>query len=706
MYDFRETTPFTGSDDNQRPAEAMLIDGQYIEDLIPGYSTLQVSGRELLSQSIEKQTIGKSDGEFIQYVRNPSREIVVGYRLAAADNLSFRQAFYKLNDILHGENHQVSFNDDPSKYWLATFSDIDDVPKGRNAITSSFTLFVPDGIAHSVATQTFDNMPYKDVPVNMLTDSGFESGNVPGVTWGSLATGTIAASSGGANLPIPFGNYMLKIESDDTSTVLDQFVSYPLANAVLIKSGETWTYSYYYASAGAASGKASDYLFNGSNVNPIFELSMGHGNRITTGGQTAWHRFTATFTATADMTVTHLRFGFIKTAASDHGWICIDNIKLEQEPTASPWSPNPADPEYYSDTITVHNGGTYPVEPVITATMHADNGVVAFVNDQGSVLQFGSPSEIDGVVRQKSERVYYFDFENEPKGIVMNDGALTYPNYLDNPATPNKQKGIFSYGRPDGYDNAIAYPNTERNPSNYWSGPSMSGKLAANSNGKQNGNFEWRNLIRFATMTNWAGRVEFNLTYEGKIVASLALYDQSTTDDQVMFEGKIHDGNDARMLFHEALPRDLYSRANSFAVISKMGDQLTFRIDRVGGGNVIRPFTIAGFGALPVDGWTVWFSAFSDVLEANMGWQDSYFDWVNVDYWTDVPNRFKESDVVKIDVAKRVVSLNGAEDPTLQTVGNNWEGFQLLPGKNTIQVLQSDWAKPYTCQVEWQEAWL
>ena len=169
MYDFRETTPFTGSDDNQRPAEAMLIDGQYIEDLIPGYSTLQVSGRELLSQSIEKQTIGKSDGDFIQYARNPSREIVVGYRLAASDNLSFRQAFYKLNSILHGDSHQVSFNDDPSKYWIATFSDIDDVPKGRNAITSSFTLFVPDGIAHSVSTQTADNMPYKDVPVNLLT---------------------------------------------------------------------------------------------------------------------------------------------------------------------------------------------------------------------------------------------------------------------------------------------------------------------------------------------------------------------------------------------------------------------------------------------------------------------------------------------------------------------------------------------------------
>ena len=662
MYDFRETTPFTGSDDNQRPAEAMLIDGQYIEDLIPGYSTLQVSGRELLSQSIEKQTIGKSDGEFIQYVRNPSREIIVGYRLSAADNLSFRQAFYKLNDILHGDTHQVSFNDDLSVYWNAVLTDVDDVPKGRNAITSSFTLFVPDGIAHSVATQTFDNMPYKDIPLNLMAGTSADPVSVTGSGWNIQKLGSF-------NNPTVGKKY--------AATVL-------LGRADFAVSFQLW---------------AND--INGNRISlagfPV-TTQMGANQRSTI--VCTWPDPGTTGAAQIEVT---LAWAFQKTDVGTYQYL---KAKLEEGTTYSTWSPNPADPEYYSDTITVHNGGTYPVEPVITATMHADNGVVAFVNDQGSVLQFGSPSEIDGVVRQKSERVYYFDFENEPNGIVMNDGALTYPNYRDNPATPNKQKGIFSYGRPDGYDNAIAYPNTERNPSNYWSGPSMSGKLAANSNGKQNGNFEWRNLIRFATVTNWAGRVEFNLTYEGKIVASLALYDQSTTDDQVMFEGKIHDGNDARMLFHEALPRDLYSRANSFAVISKMGDQLTFRIDRVGGGNVIRPFTIAGFGALPVDGWTVWFSAFSDVLEANMGWQDSYFDWVNVDYWTDVPNRFKEGDVVKIDVAKRVVSLNGAEDPTLQTVGNNWEGFQLLPGKNTIQVLQSDWAKPYTCQVEWQEAWL
>jgi predicted phage tail component-like protein len=629
-----------------------------------GSSSLQFSAARGVFSEVENttQSVGASDGEMLIRSRLKSRIIPVTYDFVA---LSRREFERQLAPLLYSSGVQKLIIDDrPDEFWYAKVDGKIDMDRAYFLGTGTINFLVPDGIAHSVATQTADNMPYKDVPVNFAIASHASGSNTTSKDAYPIHMQLSEDLSGKTITTVAkviVTNYQGKVDSTNS-----------VGPYIDVKDG---------LSTGAWSGLINHIPITGNGVYTLGPKTMTK------------HPLTGT-TNQIDVEMYNLN-------ATIEVW-----VKVELGTTASPWSPNPADPEYYTDTITVHNGGTYPVEPVITATMHGDNGVVAFVNDQGSVLQFGSPSEIDGVVRQKSERVYYFDFENEPKGIVMNDGALTYPNYRDNPSTPNKQKGIFSYGRPDGYDNAIAYPNTERNPSNYWSGPSMSGKLAANSNGKQNGNFEWRNLIRFATMTNWAGRVEFNLTYEGKIVASLALYDQSTTDDQVMFEGKIHDGNDARMLFHEALPRDLYSRANSFAVISKMGDQLTFRIDRVGGGNVIRPFTIAGFGALPVDGWTVWFSAFSDVLEANMGWQDSYFDWVNVDYWTDVPNRFKEGDVVKIDVAKRVVSLNGAEDPTLQAVGNNWEGFQLLPGKNTIQVLQSDWAERYMCQVEWREAWL
>lgn len=624
-----------------------------------GSSSLQFSAARGVFSEVENttQSVGASDGEMLVRSHLKSRIIPVTYDFVA---LSRREFERQLAPLLYSTDVQKLIIDDrPDEFWYAKVDGKIDMDRAYFIGTGTINFLVPDGIAHSVATKTADNMPYKDVPVNLLTGTSYMA------TAESVPKGAFKASD---------------------------------AKTVSVSSGETYTYSIEIPSNNTVDLEAEINL----NSKGVFVRSV-IGNVIKSG-QSGISTITLTVPDGIDSLL--LAVSLITANKNSATTVYKAGEKLELGTSASPWSPNPADPEYYNNELTIDNQGTYKTAPIITATMHGDNGVAAFVNDQGSVLQFGSPSEIDGVVRQKSERVYHFEFENEPKGIVMNAGALTYPNYRDNPSTPNKQKGIFSYGRPDGYDNAIAYPNTERNPSNYWSGPSMSGKLAANSNGKQNGNFEWRNLIRFATITNWAGRVEFNLTYEGKIVASLALFDQSTTDDQVMFEGKIHDGNDARMLFHEALPRDLYSRANSFAVISKMGDQLTFRVDRVGGGNVIKPFTINGFASQSIDGWTAWFSAFSDVLEANMGWQDSYFDWVNVDYWADVPNRFKEGDVVKIDVAKRVVSLNGAEDPTLQTVGNNWEGFQLLPGKNTIQVLQSDWAERYMCQVEWREAWL
>ncbi|UJS06893.1 phage tail family protein [Lacticaseibacillus paracasei subsp. paracasei] len=676
MYDFRETTPFTGSDGNQHPAEAMLIDGQYIEDLIPGYSTLQVSGRELLSQSIEKQTIGKSDGEFIQYARNPSREIVIGYRLAAADNLSFRQAFYKLNSILHGDSHKVSFNDDPSKYWIATFSDIDDVPKGRNAITSSFTLFVPDGIAHSVATQTADNMPYKDVPVNLLTNSSTAQG------WTNYSAWTATGDK---------YDGLVVFKRNSQWLGLYQFV-----NIAQTPSAYTWS-----------SFVKVDEGVNPSGITLYWSAYDINGNLIKTAGvnidnkiSSSWSRISWTLPTslipdgTRDITIR------LEKQVADGNYVYIAGIKIEKGTTASPWSPNPADPEYYSDTITVHNGGTYPSEPVITATINGDDGVLTAINDQGSVLQFGSPDETDGFVKQKSERVYHLDFNQTPTGVTLNNGVTAFP-YYEHGNDANVQSGPF------GYANGIAYPSTQRTHSNYWNGPSMSGTIPKNSNGSNTANFQFVNGVNIGTNAAEVGRFEFNLTYQGKIVASLALFDDSASNDQWVFSGTVYDGSQAQMLFFDLLPRNYYRDGNYNAVITKNGDLLTFRLDRIDlGDGGIEPRTVSGFSSVPIDGWTAWFPGFSDQRGWSINWQDSYFEWINVDYWDDIPNRFKDGDVVKIDVANRRVLVNGAEDRTLQTIGNDWGGFKIQPGNNTIELLTSSWAKQCKAEVSWQEAWL
>ena len=686
----------------------MLIDGQYIEDLIPGYSTLQVSGRELLSQSIEKQTIGNSDGEFIQYVRNPSREIVVGYRLAAADNLSFRQAFYKLNDILHGENHQVSFNDDPSKYWLATLSDIDDVPKGRNAITSSFTLFVPDGIAHSVATQTADNMPYKDVPVNLLADSGFESGNTPtNYVWGDSKDTDRAFQVVGQvpSLPTPLGNYMLQIAnySSDSSLLPDQYVYLPLPEPVSIKSGETWTYSYYYATAGSAVGQASDYLV--TNADPLSELSMAHDSRETSGGQTTWHRFVKTWTADKDVTVTTLRFGFIKTSASA-GWVCIDNIKLEQNTAVSPWSPNPADPEYYSNTITVHNGGTYPVEPVITATMHADNGMVGIVNDRPGILQFGT-QEIDGYTTDVSEKGLNGNFSAPISGTIYNQSATNNPNWGGDSSKPNKQTGSINYAS-DSYNGPHMEP-AYASTGTYWNGPAVKIPITATSQNTRNNNFTVSMMLHFETTVSELGRMELTLEAGGKVQYQMVVTDNNAVKDEIQVDCYVKDQQVGTIsLDRSKFTNDKFMQAR----LSRFGSSINFEVSPWNGKSgremtvSLPPLTRPDMISENVEAFSVWFERNNTWGQAAMKLIAVQFDWQHVNWWTNIKNRFSNGDVLTIDVANAKTYLNGSENRTLHTFGNQWEQFKLPPGDTEIAITPSSWAQPFACEIEIREAWL
>ncbi|UWY25681.1 phage tail family protein [Lacticaseibacillus paracasei] len=646
--------------------------------------------------------VGKSDGKMLSYIRADEGTIVV----TAIVRTNVNEKRRLLADALTTSTPaKLIFADEPGIYYnaISTGQITLDEAYLHNTLTITFT--VPDGIAHSVATKTFDNMPYKDVPVNLLTDSGFESGNVPSVTWGPSAIGTIAASSGGATLPIPFGNYMLKIDSNDTSTVLDQFAMYPLANAVLIKSGETWTYSYYYASAGTAAGQASDYLLSGSNANPIFGLSMGHGNRITTGGQTTWHRFTATFTATADVTVTHLRFGFVK-SGTNHGWICIDNIKLEQEPTVSPWSPNLADPEYYSDTITVHNGGTYPVEPVITATMHADNGMVGIVNDRPGILQFGT-QEIDGFTTEESEVA--LDLAAVQGSHMDNQAATNNPYWGGDPSMPNEQIGnaIWTHDDYDGWKVEPNWPSITGDHK-YWNGPSIKHNLVQTHNGNYKSNLTWDVMTRFQTGVSKVGALETTLESDSKPIFQMILKDNSALSDQLWWMCYYKD----QLVVNEQLDRSIFTNEKFIQLeLQKFGNSVVFRVSPWVGNQgrettITRQFTFADAADTETKQFSTWFMRDKTWGESTMYLIASTVKWQNVSWYTNIKNRFSNGDVLKIDVANAKTYLNGSLDPTMHTIGNQWEQFELPPGDTEIVITPSSWAQPFACEVEIREAWL
>ena len=602
------------------------------------------------------QKVGISDGQMLQYMSRDVKTIVVTGIVMNDDLVPLRRSLAAAIDA--DEPQQLIFGDEPDKYYLAIVDSQPTFTEGFRSGTISISFVCPDGgIAHSVATQTADNMPYKDVPVNLVTGSG----------------GTFTGWSGYTSIASWFVDTMAFAPNASSAVLAAQSFTDNSSSTV-------YTFSFL-AKADTAGDKAHCELFGSVSVSD-FTLT------------TSWQTFTA------KLTYTTARRIYVGAAQGNKGSIYIARPKLEVGTTASPWSPNPADPEYYADTITVPNAGTYPSEPVITATINGDDGVLTAINDQGSVLQFGSPDETDGFVKQKSERVYHLDFNQTPTGVTLNNGVTAFP-YYEHGNDANVQSGPF------GYANGIAYPSTERTASNYWNGPSMSGTIPKNSNGSNTANFQFVNRVNVGTNAAEVGRFEFNLTYQGKIVASLALFDDSASNDQWVFSGTVYDGSQAQMLFFDLLPRNYYRDGNYNAVITKMGDQLTFRLDRLDlGDGGIETRTISGFSSVPIDGWTAWFPGFSDQRGWSINWQDSYFEWINVDYWDDIPNRFKDGDVVQIDVANRRVLVNGAEDRTLQTIGNDWGGFKIQPGNNTIELLTSSWAKQCKAEVSWQEAFV
>lgn len=85
MYEFRDTN-IGASQDDILPSEALSINGEYIETLIPGYKTLCVCGREALSPELSTYETGVSDGSVLKSRRYPARTITVKYQLKALAN--------------------------------------------------------------------------------------------------------------------------------------------------------------------------------------------------------------------------------------------------------------------------------------------------------------------------------------------------------------------------------------------------------------------------------------------------------------------------------------------------------------------------------------------------------------------------------------------------------------------------------------------
>lgn len=165
MYEFRDLS--IAKNDKYIPSYAMkIINGTIpLENLIPGYLTTKVTGREEFSPRIETYgEIPGRDGILIKDRTVKERYIEIEYTLECVDNLQYRDSFNKLNSHLYsildekedGIINMISFMDEPDIFYRATFYSREDIDTSSNTAKGKITLMCQDPYKYSKTKEITD----------------------------------------------------------------------------------------------------------------------------------------------------------------------------------------------------------------------------------------------------------------------------------------------------------------------------------------------------------------------------------------------------------------------------------------------------------------------------------------------------------------------------------------------------------------------
>lgn len=128
------------------------IDGQYIEDLITGFRTLGVDGREELDLDVVSSEIDTSDGGRYMRRRIKSRTLKVHFYLSDDTAAGFSEKFNALKNKLHSiKESQIIFSDDAGVYFTGTFRKLTLAYKGSEVTRGTIEIFCADPFKYAVS---------------------------------------------------------------------------------------------------------------------------------------------------------------------------------------------------------------------------------------------------------------------------------------------------------------------------------------------------------------------------------------------------------------------------------------------------------------------------------------------------------------------------------------------------------------------------
>lgn len=356
------------------------------------------------------------------------------------------------------------------------------------------------------------------------------------------------------------------------------------------------------------------------------------------------------------------------------------------------------------DLIKIENNGTYRTKPRFSFRMKGENGLVALLNQNGAILQFGNPEDVDGTTSSRVEQGLNEEFWGKTlnPALQINTGFKSvYPNMNNNVATPNKIQG--SWNMKDDPD-AVQPVFTGVGDINVWHGPTIMANIQAPSNTDRTLPISTHFRFGFDNYNKGQrGRIEFGTFDElGNPIMTAIIRDSTTASNEIVFEAwyknkKIHE---------KKLDRKVFSKSFYEMNMDRRGKTLIWRMVQIKSLNM----NSSGWSQAAIDKeykftWTLpepdtskftktgfWIMRYSNKYHVIMRMTDMQARWEGTPYYQNIENYFQDGDLVEIDTSTRELFVNGVVNNQLNVVGNQWEKFELETGETIIQPLVSEWA--------------
>ncbi len=686
MYNFIDVNE--ASESVILPSEALQINGEYIENLISGYRTLNVSGREALSPEVESFTTGIRDGSRMKNKRFPERVITVTYQIKAENNGDFREAYNQLGKILNVENAELIFLDEQDKFYTGTPCEIEDVEPGRNAVVGKFKLLCTDPFKYSVIEYEAEpnedfsgilidyNGTYKSFPI--LEADFYNEAEV--AEDGKTA---VALTGNGDCGYVAFFNEKEKIiqlgdpEEIDAETFAK---SQTMMNQTFMGSTAWGTTAKNLWAVNAGNVLSSNIVQEGT-------VAMAPAEKASNAAATTGTLLTAKSTANSP------NINYTVTAKASQR--TTNSTKVDIAVTASLANSSSYFGKGYGLIASVYIGGAWHDVTLKTTSAYWSGTSGHTVNLSVTVSGLSAETTAITGIKFKVRRS-----DNYGTAGILGETAC-------------KNLAISAYATKT--DTAYYLtPSSYGSTTDKWHGPSITRQIKADEAGDvgaENFTFTYKQKMCISEGTdgsNQYGAFMVNLAdANGKSVAGIKIAKRNagkTASLEFYVAGNLVNTTDIDIHHNN----DFFGSSESAVkttTITKVGSQITFAV-----ASYKRQFTNDALEDTKVTKVTFMFYKHSNraALEYN-GLYWAKFVKNNCDTFKDIPNKFSANDVLTADCKNGEIHLNGVLSPDLGALGNDWEGFCLEPGLNQIGISYSNWVtsgyEP-TMKVRYREVFL